>query len=78
MRFVVAFLVLAGLWLVARDFISGERRLDGVADFLFAGDVDRDAPNWGDVAAKIGELADERSSLAGKLDEQEPRPKPKD
>jgi len=77
MRFVLAFLVLAGLWLVARDLVSGDR-LDGVADFLFAGDVDRDAPNWGDVAAKIGELADERSALAGNLDQQQPRPKPKD
>ena len=73
MRFVIAFFLVTGLWLVARDYISGERNMDQITDFLFSDQPDKDAPNWGDVAAKIGELADERTGLAQGL---EPPPAP--
>ncbi|NND49394.1 MAG: hypothetical protein HKN60_04000 [Rhizobiales bacterium] len=68
MRFVIAFFLVTGLWLVARDYMTGERKMGQVTDFLFSDRPDKDAPNWGDVAAKIGELADERTGLVQELD----------
>ena len=73
MRFVIAFFLVTGLWLVARDYISGERKMGQITDFLFSDRLDKDAPNWGDVATKIGELADERTGLTQGL---EPPPAP--
>ena len=63
MRFVIAFFIVTGLWLLASDYVTGERKMGQVSDYLFADRLDKDAPNWGDVAAKIGELSDERTGL---------------
>lgn len=63
MRFVVVFFAIAGLWLVVNGYWDGRRGLDEVGHYLGFDRVADDAPNWGDVAAKIGELAEERGVL---------------
>jgi hypothetical protein len=73
MRFVLAFFVAAGLWLVVSGYWDGRKGLDDVGSFFGFGEVDPNAPNWGDVAAKIGELAAERDGLQEGLAEEEGR-----
>jgi hypothetical protein len=68
MRFVIAFFVVAGLWLAAGSAWN-DGGLDKVRSFLFSDRLDRDAPNWGDVATKIGELSEARSGLAAEIEE---------
>ena len=73
MRFSVIFLVIAAVWLAASELWTGgdgfDVSFDGIKRFLFAEQVDRDAPNWGDVANKIGELSSERSNLSEEIDQ---------
>lgn len=68
MRLAIGFLIVAGLWLAVSNLPSGTDSFDEIERFLFAHGQDRNAPNWGDVAAKIGELSDERAGLEQNLD----------
>jgi hypothetical protein len=68
MRYLLAFLVVAGLWFASGSFVR-DGGFDGVKGFLFDNSPGRDSPNWGDVAHKIGELSEARSGLGEEISE---------
>jgi len=82
MRYVVAFLVFVAFWQVIAEVSQGHSEVGHFFARVFGDDgrVRDDAPNWGDVAKKIGELSAERAALRQGLDAEvappEPKPRP--
>jgi hypothetical protein len=80
MRFVLAFIVFVVAWQVIAEVGQGRGdlglNLTGLTSFFDSGRVSDDAPNWGDVAKKIGELSKERATLSQGLADGAPKAKP--
>lgn len=81
MRFVIAFIVFVIGWQVVAELNAGRGDLgldlSGLTAWLGSDRVADDAPNWGDVAAKIGELSAERAAMREGLAEHTGPPEPK-